>query len=150
MLKKRSPSCYGKYEEGGVRQYLCVGMRKFLQNRKSALILLSTVLVSTAVGIVCMNIDKPAEYFSVVEEKSDRIRQERKYASAMVDGKINIAVADAKTLCELDGIGEVLAEEIIACREKEPFQTVEDIVRVSGIGWAKFERIKDKITLGKE
>lgn len=66
--------------------------------------------------------------------------------TAIVSGKININTADLKTLTELDGIGENLAKRIIDYRSKHgKFETVEQIMKVSGIGKKRFGLIKDYI-----
>lgn len=62
-------------------------------------------------------------------------------------GKININSATKEELMTLSGIGEARAESIIAYREENgPFQTVEDIMLVSGIKESAFAKIKDRIT----
>lgn len=64
------------------------------------------------------------------------------------DGKININTADKAQLDKLPGVGPAMAEAIIAYRETEGrFQTPEDIMKVRGIGEAKFKKMKDKIAL---
>ena len=66
----------------------------------------------------------------------------------MGDGLININKADLEELQELDGIGEALAENIIAYRENNgKFKDIEDIKNVSGIGDSKYEKIKDSIKI---
>jgi competence protein ComEA len=46
----------------------------------------------------------------------------------------------------LDGIGPVLAARIVAYRSQNgPFLAVEDLLKVSGIGSAKFAQFKDKL-----
>ena len=62
------------------------------------------------------------------------------------DGLININTATEEELCELPGIGEVTAANIVADREANgDFTSIEDIMRVSGIGEAKFAAIEDLI-----
>lgn len=61
------------------------------------------------------------------------------------DGLVNINTASARELANLPGIGEKTAEAIIEYREKTPFQSIEDIMNVSGIGDKKFEDIRDQI-----
>lgn len=60
---------------------------------------------------------------------------------------ININTADARTLCELPGIGEKTAAAIIEYRTIAPFETIEEIMEVKGIGEKKYEKIKDLITV---
>ena len=48
----------------------------------------------------------------------------------------------------LSGIGESRAEDIIRYREENGgFQNIEDIMKVSGIKDAAFQKIKDRITV---
>ena len=61
-------------------------------------------------------------------------------------GKININTADLQQLMTLPGIGENRAGEIIAWREKHGgFSEISDIMKVSGIKDAMFEKLKDRI-----
>lgn len=63
--------------------------------------------------------------------------------SEIKDGKININTATAKQLELLPGIGEVIAQRIVDYRtENGPFQTVDDITNVSGIGETKLEQLR--------
>ena len=48
----------------------------------------------------------------------------------------------------LPGIGELLAQRIVDYRsENGPFRRIEDLLKVSGIAPATFEKIKDYITV---
>ena len=47
----------------------------------------------------------------------------------------------------LKGIGEKTAEKIIEYRKEKPFEKIEDIQNVSGIGTSLYEKIKDSITI---
>lgn len=63
------------------------------------------------------------------------------------DGRININTASRNELMDLPGIGPSLAQNIIEYRNNHGlFNTIEDIMNVSGIASGRFERIKDKIT----
>lgn len=63
-------------------------------------------------------------------------------------GLVNINTADAAALCTLPGIGESRAQDIISYREANGgFGACEDIMKVSGIKTAAYEKIKDKITV---
>ena len=62
--------------------------------------------------------------------------------------KIDINRAEPWLLEALPGIGEVLAQRIVDYRsENGPFRRIEDLLKVSGIGPATFEKIKDYITV---
>ncbi len=61
---------------------------------------------------------------------------------------ININTADKETLCEIDGIGEATAEEILKYREEHgAFSELDELLDVKGIGEKTLEKIRDKITL---
>ena len=62
---------------------------------------------------------------------------------------VNINTASADQLAALPGIGEGYAEKIRAYREANgPFQAVEELLNVEGIGPARLEAIYDYITVG--
>ena len=61
---------------------------------------------------------------------------------------INIATIDQ--LVALPGIGEAMAQRIVAYREKHGrFSSIEEIRHVKGIGQKKYERIRVFLTVGK-
>lgn len=63
-------------------------------------------------------------------------------------GKVNLNTADAAALKTLPGIGDSRAAAIIAFRETNGrFTCIEDIMKVSGIKQAAFDKIKDMITV---
>lgn len=62
-------------------------------------------------------------------------------------GLININTATLEELNTISGIGESKAKAIISYREKQPFEKIEDIMNVSGIGESVFAKIKDLITV---
>ena len=62
---------------------------------------------------------------------------------------VNINTASIAELDTLPGIGPTTAQKIIDYRDQNgPFLNIEDIVNVSGIGPASYERLKDLITVG--
>ncbi len=70
-------------------------------------------------------------------------------SASTAQGKVNINTADVTQLDSLPGIGESTAQKIIADRETNgPFEKVEDIQRVSGIGEKKYEQLADLISVG--
>ena len=59
---------------------------------------------------------------------------------------VDINRATVEELTKLQGVGEGLAQRIVADRQKNgPFKTTEDLMRVSGIGQKKFNQLKDNI-----
>ena len=58
---------------------------------------------------------------------------------------VNINTASREQIMTLPGIGEVTADAIIEYREQNPFERIEDIMNVQGIGEAKFNSIRDLI-----
>ena len=61
---------------------------------------------------------------------------------------ININKADAKTLTTLKGIGKDRAVKIIEYREKNgPFEKIEDLMKVKGIGKKIFEQNKNVLSV---
>lgn len=63
-------------------------------------------------------------------------------------GLISPNRADASQLEELPGVGPVLAERIVAHREANgPFEAVEDLLEVPGIGEAKLAALRDLIVV---
>ena len=80
---------------------------------------------------------KESGIFSELEEKENNNSSKQ---------KVNINTATQTQLETLSGIGPTTANKIISYREeKGKFSKIEDIKEVSGIGEAKFEKIKDFI-----
>ena len=68
--------------------------------------------------------------------------------AATVAALINLNTATAEELESLKGIGPTLAARIVTYREEYgPFQTVEDVMRVSGIGPGKLAGFADRVTV---
>lgn len=69
-------------------------------------------------------------------------------SAGAASGRVNLNTATKEELMTLRGIGEARAEDIIRYREKKGgFARIEDIMEVSGIKNAAFEKIKDDITV---
>lgn len=64
------------------------------------------------------------------------------------EGPLDLNRATALELQELPGIGPVLAERIVAFRERQgPFLSVEDLLQVPGIGEKTLELFRDLVTV---
>ena len=63
-------------------------------------------------------------------------------------GAINVNTASFERLQDINGIGEALASDIIKYREAEgPFQTVDELTSVSGIGETSLDGMRAQITV---
>ena len=70
-------------------------------------------------------------------------------SNSIIHGKMNINSATAEELEMLPGIGKSLAQEIISYRTRNGnFASIEDLLKVKGIGPSKFNALKDYITTG--
>ena len=62
--------------------------------------------------------------------------------------KVNINLAEKAELDRLPGVGPALAERIVEHRNTHGlFRDISDLKKVSGIGEAKYQQLKDQITL---
>jgi competence protein ComEA len=67
-------------------------------------------------------------------------------AAEAPDGKIHLNLATAAELDALPGVGPVIAERIVSYRQEHgPFQSVEDLLDVPGIGEAKLGDLRDRV-----
>ncbi|MEV4515076.1 ComEA family DNA-binding protein [Dactylosporangium sp. NPDC049525] len=63
-------------------------------------------------------------------------------------GPVNLNTATVAELQTLPGIGEVLAQRIVEYRDRHGgFRAVTDLRQVEGIGDAKFQQLKDRVTV---
>jgi competence protein ComEA len=66
------------------------------------------------------------------------------------DGVVNINTATAEQLQQLPGVGSTKAQAIVKYRQKQSFKSVDDLVKVKGIGKALLSKIRDRVvTKGK-
>jgi len=69
-------------------------------------------------------------------------------SAVTANGLVNINTAGQNELDTLPGIGPAYAQRIIQYREANgPFNSIEDLKNVSGIGDKTFEKLKDRITV---
>lgn len=93
--------------------------------------------------------EKISQY--ITENSGNNVIVEGSNASSKQKGedeKVNINTATQDELDSLPGIGPSLAERIISYREENgKFKSTDELQNVKGIGNAKFEDIKDKVTV---
>lgn len=94
--------------------------------------------------------------FSTVLGLAIYFTKQYKYQDYLIDKKseeiktynINLNLAEWYELSNLPGIGETLAKRIVEDREVNGrFNSVEDLMRVPGIGQKKFDSFKQYLTM---
>ncbi|MGH0428777.1 competence protein ComE [Bacillus mycoides] len=69
-------------------------------------------------------------------------------ASSKGEGKVQINTASKEQLEKITGIGSRKAESILKYREEHgPFQKIDDLLEIDGIGTKSLEKIKDQIII---
>jgi len=68
-------------------------------------------------------------------------------AAKDVDGVININTAEIGVLGLLPGIGPAKAAQIAAYRKRRPFRTVDELVRIRGIGRKMVRRLRGHLAV---
>ncbi|MCD8333570.1 MAG: helix-hairpin-helix domain-containing protein [Clostridiales bacterium] len=88
-------------------------------------------------------------YILTVDEAAEEAgTAETEISASPDDGRVNINTASVSELTALSGIGDAKAAAIVAYREEHgAFQSAEEIMQVSGIAQATYDRIKDEITI---
>lgn len=91
--------------------------------------------------------DEAVIYVPIYGEELPEISESHQ-PNTQMDDRININTATEQQLQTLPGIGPSKASAIIEHRtERGPFQKVEDIMQVSGIGQKTFERLESLIVV---
>ncbi len=84
------------------------------------------------------------------EEAQKLLNEGANVSGSLPEGrrKVNLNTAKKDELMTLRGVGEAKADDIIRYRESHGgFQKIEDIMKISGIKEAAFQKIKDDITV---
>lgn len=63
-------------------------------------------------------------------------------AGKAVDGAVNLNTAPPEVLALLPGIGPAKAQSILVYRKKHPFRTVDELVRIKGVGHKMVRRLR--------
>lgn len=66
------------------------------------------------------------------------------------EAKININTATKEELVTLKYVGDKIADRIIEFRKAQPFETIEEIMQVKGVGQKLYDANKDMITVKSE
>ncbi|WP_257346104.1 helix-hairpin-helix domain-containing protein [Pseudalkalibacillus decolorationis] len=86
--------------------------------------------------------DEMVVYVPKIGEQAVKLGEESE------EGKVNVNKAEASELETITGIGPSKAEAIIRYREENgPFQAIEDLTNVPGIGEKSIEQMKEQITI---
>lgn len=129
------------------------------ENANTTVINLSKKITDEMVIIIYSNqevkdFEKTKETEKIVQEKCIQKDENALKNDACIkdtieptNNKININTATLEELQTLPGIGESKAKDIIAYRENNKFNSIEDIKKVSGIGEGLFAKIKENITI---
>lgn len=92
---------------------------------------------------ISIRADLPAIEAAQIVEIEEKITIEQSFYQ---EGKLLLNEAPKEKLVELPGIGPVLADRIIAYREKNgPFQDVSELLRIKGIGNKKLNTFRSKV-----
>ena len=95
-------------------------------------------LMILALGFTCV----PANALYAAPKAAEQKSQ------APASPMVNVNKANLEELQTVRGIGPVIAERILQYRnEHGPFANIDDIVNVQGIGQAKFEKIKNQVSV---
>ncbi|WP_430476695.1 helix-hairpin-helix domain-containing protein [Bacillus cereus] len=79
-----------------------------------------------------------------VPNKNEQVQEDAAFPKK--EGKIQINAASKEQLEKITGIGSRKAESILKYREEHgPFQKIEDLLEIDGIGAKSLEKIKDQI-----
>ena len=63
---------------------------------------------------------------------------------------IDVNSASVEELMSIPGIGQVMAQRIVEFREKNgPYKSVDDLLKVQGIGEKSLAKLRDRFTVGK-
>lgn len=112
-----------------------------------ALFLLGTLLWAVRAARPGVQVETPASALAVLKGADAGADGETADDLAPVE-TVDLNTATAEELQRLPGVGKVLAERIIAYRtENGAFTVPEELMKVKGIGKAKFDAVKDRITV---
>jgi competence protein ComEA len=71
----------------------------------------------------------------------------RAWAAKAIDGVVNLNTAPASVLALLPGVGPSKATAIVSYRARRPFRTVDELVRIKGIGHKMVRRLRPHLAV---
>lgn len=116
------------------------------KNSTSLIAFILSVVLCAGVLVYLAIENRPAEPIAIIYEQPVGEQPEQESAEPL---RIDLNTATGDELQMLPDIGPHLAQQIIAYRQSiGKFETVEQIMEVSGIGEKRFAAIRDMITVG--
>ncbi len=93
-------------------------------------------------GIGVSTIAKIRRHLAASEGPRSRAPPRARAGIGNASGQIDVNQADQRQLAILPGVGPALAARIIEARQQQPFTSLDDLVRVRGIGPATVEGLR--------
>jgi competence ComEA-like helix-hairpin-helix protein len=91
--------------------------------------------------VTCVTADRPLCY-------CDDGDWDALVAGLSQDQRLDLNRASARELQRLPGIGPGIAERIVAYRDENPFDTIDELLQVPGIGPTRFSRLRPLVRVG--
>lgn len=82
--------------------------------------------------------------FSATAQASPRRAEQSQKA---LSGVVNLNTASEAELVLLPGVGKAIAQRIVEHRARQPFQRIDELLAVKGIGQRTFQRISPYLTV---
>lgn len=116
--------------------------------RKQTLILISVALILIGAILVFVAVKSPRVYDEPKADATQSVNAETFDITQEHIYPININTATADELTMVKGIGDTKAKNIVAYREEHgPFNSVEELKEVDGIGDTLYEQIAGSFTV---
>lgn len=121
-----------------------------MKKAKIAILSVSLIFMCVMIGFFIGRMSaKNHVILSSQNTSTDKADSAAETVSVIENGRININLATSQQLQMLPNIGDVLAERIVTYRsEHGPFDTVDDLTLVDGIGEKRLEALRQYITVG--
>lgn len=111
-------------------------------------LLASAVLLAAVYAVSEFSAEELAVPVISYVSENDRFYDEEQKDTVYSDRLIDLNSADARALAEIEGIGPETAEKIVAYAAEYGFDSVDELINVSGIGEKKLEAIRPYVKVG--